>query len=563
MLFIRTNETTAARRRIPVFLKDSTDKVTPKTGVTIGAGDLKISKAGAAEANAAGTWTELGGGLYVYEATAAECDTDGFLSVRINKSGSIIGEPAIAAVTSGVPADGRLINGASLASNSADLYLRSLNVVNPNGHGIYGESTLAGYSGIYGLGEGAGVGIKGKGGDGTPGVPATAAPGMEGEGGNAFRAGVDTDTGQEWGGPGIRGLAAGRGTPGITGKGKDGGPALLLFTDGTGPMNSPAIKIITTGLGAVDVDLGAAGLALLRLLNGSASGVRGLDARAIANLAAVFDPAPDVGDVQNVTGDVQGNIDALYARDIPCVSATATTITFPALDGLGEDNTKSGLMIQQSSGAGDGQSAMVTASTNDAGNMVMTIKTASPTGAWWVIPDPGDTFVLRLTANPLIVSPEQITDAVASGADPLANAVPGDYADGTAGAAMGRLASASVQTVGPLSPDGQTIRIVRGDSYLATDGRALTFTKAAGASWPSNISGWTPSLVITRQGSTALSVSGTVAQATGASQAVRFELTAAQTSTLFAGSSTFRVTVASGSSLITIVAGEAFIEKPT
>lgn len=81
------DESTAARRRIPIICVDATDGVTPETGVTISAGDLKLSKNGAAEGNHAGTLTELAGGLYYYEATAGELDTLGFLTLRLSKSG--------------------------------------------------------------------------------------------------------------------------------------------------------------------------------------------------------------------------------------------------------------------------------------------------------------------------------------------------------------------------------------------------------------------------------------------------------------------------------------------
>ena len=84
---IYEDESTAARRRILVYLVDDTDGKTAETGVTISAGDVKISKNGAAEANHAGTLTELAGGFYYYEFSAAEVDTPGFISFRLTKSG--------------------------------------------------------------------------------------------------------------------------------------------------------------------------------------------------------------------------------------------------------------------------------------------------------------------------------------------------------------------------------------------------------------------------------------------------------------------------------------------
>lgn len=87
MFLIELNEATAAGRRIPVALVDDTDGKTPETGVTISAGDMKVSKNGAAEANHGGTLTELAGGDYYYEASSGEVDTLGYLTGRIVKAG--------------------------------------------------------------------------------------------------------------------------------------------------------------------------------------------------------------------------------------------------------------------------------------------------------------------------------------------------------------------------------------------------------------------------------------------------------------------------------------------
>lgn len=86
-MLIFLDESTAARRRVPVALVDATDGVTPETGVTLSAGDMKISKNGAAEANHAGSLVEQAGGDYYYEFTAGEVNTLGMLKARIVKSG--------------------------------------------------------------------------------------------------------------------------------------------------------------------------------------------------------------------------------------------------------------------------------------------------------------------------------------------------------------------------------------------------------------------------------------------------------------------------------------------
>jgi hypothetical protein len=86
LLQLRQSEATAARRRVPLYLVDDTDGKTPKTGVTLTTGDIKISKNGGTPADHAGTITEVGQGLYTYEATAAELDTFGYLSAIVTKA---------------------------------------------------------------------------------------------------------------------------------------------------------------------------------------------------------------------------------------------------------------------------------------------------------------------------------------------------------------------------------------------------------------------------------------------------------------------------------------------
>ena len=86
---IRLDETTAVLRRIPLFLLDVVDGETPKTALEFAAADIQVSKNGAAEANSAGTVTEVAGGLYYYTATAGEVDTAGFLTLRVVHEGVV------------------------------------------------------------------------------------------------------------------------------------------------------------------------------------------------------------------------------------------------------------------------------------------------------------------------------------------------------------------------------------------------------------------------------------------------------------------------------------------
>ena len=65
-----------------------------------------------------------------------------------------------------------------------------------------------------------------------------------------------------------------------------------------------------------------------------------------------------------------------------------------------------------------------------------------------------------------------------SASDPLLNTVPGSYASGSAGAALGRIGSGQITTVSPVSQSG-TCEVVRGMDYSATDGLALDWTFSA------------------------------------------------------------------------------------
>ena len=80
------DQTTSDLRRIPLRLVSDADGITPVLGATVAAAELQVSKNGGAEANRAGTITEVGGGGYYYEATAAELDTPGYLSLRLDKA---------------------------------------------------------------------------------------------------------------------------------------------------------------------------------------------------------------------------------------------------------------------------------------------------------------------------------------------------------------------------------------------------------------------------------------------------------------------------------------------
>lgn len=93
---IRVDEATAARRRVPLFLVDATDDITPETGE--GDEQPQISKNGGSFTNTAATLVHVGNGLYYVELTAGEVDTEGWIVVRY-KSADTTERQVLCAIT--------------------------------------------------------------------------------------------------------------------------------------------------------------------------------------------------------------------------------------------------------------------------------------------------------------------------------------------------------------------------------------------------------------------------------------------------------------------------------
>jgi hypothetical protein len=85
MMLIKQSEATAARRTI-YFTAVNTADDSAYTSTLSGA-DIRISKAGGAEANSAGTATHIATGLFKYVFDAGEVDTLGETSLRLAKTG--------------------------------------------------------------------------------------------------------------------------------------------------------------------------------------------------------------------------------------------------------------------------------------------------------------------------------------------------------------------------------------------------------------------------------------------------------------------------------------------
>lgn len=87
MQILAKGATTAAYRRIPFVMLDSNGNAV--TDLSFSGSDITVRKNGGSVANAAGTVTEMEDGMYYYQATTGELDTEGFLIVRVVKTGAI------------------------------------------------------------------------------------------------------------------------------------------------------------------------------------------------------------------------------------------------------------------------------------------------------------------------------------------------------------------------------------------------------------------------------------------------------------------------------------------
>ncbi|MCO5071155.1 MAG: hypothetical protein M9944_08115 [Rhizobiaceae bacterium] len=149
----------------------------------------------------------------------------------------------------------------------------------------------------------------------------------------------------------------------------------------------------------------------------------------------------------------------------------------------------------------------------------------------------------------------QALSAAGSAGDPLLNTVPGSYASGTAGHALGRIGSGQITTVSPVSQSG-SVAIIRGDDYKAEDGRALEWTDASN-SWP-DLTDADISVIVN-----GVTYAGAVVTPTGASKKVRLELTYVQTTAMSTGTYRFaaRATM-DDDDILTLLSGSWRVKNP-
>lgn len=188
-------------------------------------------------------------------------------------------------------------------------------------------------------------------------------------------------------------------------------------------------------------------------------------------------------------------------------------------------------------------------------NLDATVSTRLPTASYTAAPTASSVadavWDETLSGHATAGSAGAALSSAGGAADPLTNTVPGAYAQGTAGYILGSINPAQVTIVSPVSSDGTAITVLRGDDYLLTDNRALTFT---GSTWPSII-GASIALKVNFAG-TILSYTGTVT----AADSCYVELTDTQTGAMATGTFDYdlEATLSNGS-IVTLVQGQALI----
>lgn len=158
---------------------------------------------------------------------------------------------------------------------------------------------------------------------------------------------------------------------------------------------------------------------------------------------------------------------------------------------------------------------------------------ASAAAAVWEV------LVNTLTA-PGSIGEYLVTQLAVAGGDPLGNTVPGDYPSGSAGAALGRIGSGQIQYVSPLSTDGKTMEVKRGDDYMAVDARAFAWTDTDNM-WREPIASavWTA-----RMGDVvAVTKACNVVVPSGPGKQVQLDLTSEETAALELGTPAYRFDV--------------------
>lgn len=227
-------------RNLMVFMADSSDHITGKTGLTL---TITASKDGAAFASISPTVTDRGSGWYNLALTTSHTDTLGDLAIHITGTGAdatdisrqvVVQIPGEVMTANMIQIDGLATNGnnATLKLKSLDLRSNSSSVNSLHVQGYAESSSGSGGNAIYAVGGTA----FGAGNNGGSGLWVEGGPGFTG----ANR------------GHSIRSVASGAGGgSGVSLEGKYGAPPINITVDGYTSIPSLAIGISGNVSGSV------------------------------------------------------------------------------------------------------------------------------------------------------------------------------------------------------------------------------------------------------------------------------------------------------------------------
>ena len=380
-----------------VFMTDSSDHVTGKTGLTL---TITASKNGAAFASITPTVTERGNGWYSLSLTSSHTDTLGDLALHVTGTAadpsdlvwevvSLLPGDAVAIqtgtgsgqlnISSGVVESNlKQIDGLATNGNNATLNLKQLNVVNSAGSAVIATSSGGNGHGITATGDGTGHGIKAAGAASGTGDGINAAGGLSGATNGIVAQANSTGSG-------------------IIGRGVSTGGAGLLLDGGTGANGMQILGGTFTGTALVVTGRGSFSPTKGAVFTGS-SGAAEIDA--------------DI--TGNIIGDVTGSVSE--ATTIGVGGITSTTMDNGALntirnkflilqDTLSAPTVTSTTVVLNSSNAAndDAYNGMLLANFNAAGelkqvrtvtdydNATLTVTVDRP----WAS-NPADTDVIRI-----------------------------------------------------------------------------------------------------------------------------------------------------------------------
>lgn len=380
-----------------VFMTDSSDHITGKTGLTL---TITASKNGAAFASITPTVTERGNGWYSLSLTSSHTDTLGDLALHVTGTAadpsdlvwevvSLLPGDAVAIqtgtgsgqlnISSGVVESNlKQIDGLATNGNNATLNLKQLNVVNSAGSAVIATSSGGNGHGITATGDGTGHGIKAAGAASGTGDGINAAGGLSGATNGIVAQANSTGSG-------------------IIGRGVSTGGAGLLLDGGTGANGMQILGGTFTGTALVVTGRGSFSPTKGAVFTGS-SGAAEIDAditgNIIGNVTGSVSEATTIGSgaitssVLDVTALLAIRNKFLILQDtLNAPTVTSTTVTLSS-SLAANDDAYNGMLLANFNASGELKQVRTV---TDYDNATATVTVDRP----WAS-NPADTDVIRI-----------------------------------------------------------------------------------------------------------------------------------------------------------------------